>query len=111
MRDTRTNDQKLIDLNDQIDKAVAHWHDIEKNGCSDPFWPDGLNMNLVRNHVIWYLTQIKELSVQPVQISLFGEPVGIVVTGDVLDDPRIPPEVDNDFMATDRKCFYFDKVR
>ena len=111
MRDNRTNDQKITDLNNEIEKSLAHWHDMEKNGCSDPFWPDGVNMNLVRNHVIYYLTQIKELSVQPTQMSMFGEAICVSVTANVIDDPRIPPEVDSDYMARDRKCFYFDTVQ
>lgn len=28
------------------------------HGCSDPFWPDGLNLNLTRNHI---LAAVKEL--------------------------------------------------
>ena len=110
MKDSRTNDQKITDLNNEIEKSLAHWNDMNKHGCSDPFWPDGTNMNLVRNHVIWYLTQIKELSAQPTQMSLFGIGTDKMIFGDIMDDPRIPPEVDNDYMAVDRQCFYFDTV-
>ena len=29
----------------------AHWVDMSNNGCSDPAFPDGVNMNLCRNHI------------------------------------------------------------
>lgn len=25
---------------------IQRWEDINKNGCNDPFWSDGCNMNL-----------------------------------------------------------------
>ena len=31
-----------------IDERFRAWNQIAQNGCSDPFWPDGVNMNLVR---------------------------------------------------------------
>ena len=42
-------------IREQLDAAYKHWDDLKKNGCSDPAWPDGVNLNLVRNHIIyWY---------------------------------------------------------
>ena len=39
----------------EIDQAFQQWNDIACNGCQDPGWPDGTNMDLVRNHIIfWY---------------------------------------------------------
>lgn len=29
----------------------AHWVDMSNNGCSDPAFPDGVNMNMCRNHI------------------------------------------------------------
>lgn len=61
------------------DKEYERWNDIAVNGCSDPFWTDGVNMNLVRNHILYYrgiLSEKKE------QTSLF----------DQSDDPRPVPE-------------------
>ena len=42
-------------IREQLDAEYKHWDDLKKNGCSDPAWPDGVNLNLVRNHIIyWY---------------------------------------------------------
>lgn len=32
--------------------SFSEWEHMRTKGCSDPFWPDGTNMNLVRNHII-----------------------------------------------------------
>jgi len=41
--------------------SIERWKSHKENGCNDPGWPDGANMNLLRNHVISYKRQIKEL--------------------------------------------------
>lgn len=33
----------------EMRQSIQHWKDINQNGCNDPFWTDGTNMNLVRN--------------------------------------------------------------
>ncbi len=42
----------------QIMLEIGHWNYILENGCNDPFWPDGTNMNLTRNHIISYKLEI-----------------------------------------------------
>lgn len=44
-----------------IREEIARWKQINENGCNDPFWSDGTNMNLVRNHIIYYKGKILEL--------------------------------------------------
>lgn len=39
-------------LSDSIRASFEHWEEIRKKGCGDPFYPDGVNMNLIRNHII-----------------------------------------------------------
>lgn len=41
--------------------AHARWAFINEHGCQDPFWPDGANMNLVRNHILYARRQIAAL--------------------------------------------------
>lgn len=45
----------------EIKKEISHWEDIKDNGCNDPFWCDGVNMNLTHNHIVYYKRQLKEL--------------------------------------------------
>lgn len=44
----------------QIVREIGRWNYILENGCNDPFWPDGTNMNLTRNHIISYKREIAE---------------------------------------------------
>lgn len=52
---------KLKDFAKKIIEEVKHWNKEYKNGCSDPFWSDGFNLNLTRNHVIYYKNKILKL--------------------------------------------------
>lgn len=102
----KTIPEQMKEYDRQIDETVARWNHMLKHGCSDPFWPDGTNMNLLRNHVIYYLHQIADLDQTPRQLSIFdvtGAPV------DVMKDPRIPRKVNNWYMATDRKLNITDE--
>lgn len=67
---------------------VNHWQNIAENGCSDPFWPDGGNMNLTRNHVIYDKRLIREICDQ-IHLDLPEE--YFIST---------PPEVSDAYMAT-----------
>ena len=42
-------------------ERVERWKYINENGCTDPLWADGSNMNLVRNHIIYYKKHINEM--------------------------------------------------
>lgn len=92
----------------ELEKDISRWNDICKNGCSDPFWPDGVNLNLVRNHIIHDLRLLSDLEQKPVQISMFMLLDDVeTVPDDVMNDERIPPIVPDTYMAHDRPCNYF----
>lgn len=77
----------IEDICKEIQKSVQRWKDINQNGCNDPSWPDGINMNLVRNHIIYYKRQLEEICRN---------------TGDDLPEEyylAVPPKVDNNYMA------------
>lgn len=52
---------KVSECCQNIRQEIEHWKDINQNGCSDPFWSDGCNMNLTRNHIIYYQSKIREI--------------------------------------------------
>lgn len=82
----------------EIERERNWWNTLKEHGGSDPFWPDGVNMNLVRNHIIYYLRQLQELRRDSVQLSMFGDSSDCSVVP-LQNDPRIPPLVDSDYMA------------
>ena len=38
-------------LGKELRDSYERWNHILQNGAGDPFWKDGANMNLVRNHI------------------------------------------------------------
>lgn len=95
----RKNGPTVEEIRQELDESFRRWDDIYANGCCDPFWPDGTNLNLVRNHIIYFYRQIQEMDSAPYQLSLFAEPTP--------GGRPIPPEVPDQFMAKKRKCQYF----
>ena len=57
----KTTEQTIDDCISRLIKEIAIWEHLQEYGCNDPFWPDGCNMNLVRNHILSYKQQIREL--------------------------------------------------
>lgn len=46
----RSRKEQLAEV---IRESHEQWKRLWKNGGSDPFWSDGVNLNLVRNHIIY----------------------------------------------------------
>lgn len=84
----RINARKEFDnCREGIAGSLDCWISISKNGCSDPSWTDGCNMNLVRNHILYYKNKIFEICNQ----EGFDIPEEYYLP--------TPPEVDKNFMA------------
>lgn len=62
-----------------IRRENERWQDIYAHGCSDPYWPDGCNLNLTRNHILAALHGMQDL-------------------GADVSREYVPPEVDNGLM-------------
>ncbi|HCA30711.1 MAG TPA: hypothetical protein DEP23_14750 [Ruminococcaceae bacterium] len=69
----------------ELQKSYEHWVDLYENGGSDPCCEDGVNLNLVRNHILYYRNKIEEtMSPENYSSAYFKER---------------PPEVDQKYMA------------
>ncbi|MDE7250039.1 MAG: hypothetical protein K2N82_09170 [Lachnospiraceae bacterium] len=74
-------------LTEELAKSFGEWEYLNEHGGSDPFYADGTNMNLVRNHIMYYKNKMVEE---------YG--------ADYEKYPEIfyrelPPEVNQDYMA------------
>ena len=49
------------DLVRDIRASFGDWKKLKAKGGSDPFWPDGTNMNLVRNHILHDQRKLREI--------------------------------------------------
>ena len=84
----KTQDQQLKELGKYIFGEIAIWKRINEYGCNDPFWADGCNMNLTRNHILYAQKQIEEIC---------------TANGSSPSDEyylATPPEVNDNYMAT-----------
>lgn len=80
--------QKSLDiLVGNLQKSQKQWQDIYENGTHDPFYEDGMNLELVRNHIIFYRGKIRQLC----------EESGLPLPKEYYDE--LPPEVPRKFMA------------
>lgn len=77
-----------------VRRELEHWQDIFTNGCSDPAWPDGCNLNLTRNHILAVLRELRDL-------------------GEDTSAEYIPPEVASGLMIPGGKWFKarFDRFK
>lgn len=82
-----TQEQKVQKIREDIRTEIAHWMCIQQYGGNDPFWPDGCNMNLCRNHVIHDKLRLKE----------YCDDTGVPLPEEYF--LPTPPEVDNGYMA------------
>lgn len=71
----------------QIVRESGHWNYILENGCNDPFWPDGTNLNLTRNHILYYKREIAK----------YCESTGSELPPEYY--LPTPPKVDENYMA------------
>lgn len=77
--------EKSIDYAAALTASFDRWDYLNEHGGSDPFWADGVNMNLVRNHIIYYKNKLET------EDTLFGLPDCFY--------RETPPEVDNNYIA------------
>lgn len=45
---------------EQLENEFARWDYLYQHGGSDPFYPDGVNLNLVRNYIIYAKRHVAE---------------------------------------------------
>lgn len=76
---------KKEDYISELKKSYERWKVLYHKGGSDPSWEDGVNLNLVRNHIIYYKGKIEETMYPDEYPGIYFSP--------------LPPVVDNKYMA------------
>ena len=84
---TPTPAEQLTELTHELVREFNWWKSTNELGCNDPFWPDGTNMNLIRNHVLHFKGEIRKLC----------EETGLNLPEEYYIPT--PPEVQNNYMA------------
>lgn len=73
------------ELEQDIERELARWKTLYTEGGSDPFWADGVNLNLVRNHILYAKKKCEEELPESEYPELYYA--------------DIPPKVGNNYMA------------
>ena len=73
------------DLLKELSISFTRWDALYSEGGSDPFYSDGANLNLVRNHIIYYKRMIEETQPELMESDTYKR--------------QTPKEVSNDYMA------------
>ena len=95
----KTPEQELELLRENLLHERNIWERINENGCNDPFWPDGCNMNLTRNHILSYRNEIANCCEEynlPLPEEYFL---------------KVPPEVDDNYMANFNQKARVDRLK
>lgn len=79
--------QKKQDWETELKDCYRRWEYLREHGGSDPFYADGTNMNLVRNHILYYKSQMMQ------EYGAAYEKYPDIFYQDT------PPEVNNSYMA------------
>lgn len=93
---------------EQIDNERKKWDYYNIHGTTDGIYPDGVGMNLTRNHIIYYLFEIAVIRSQQTgwQLSMFDGDLGHewdhIDRETIMRDKRITPEVPDYLMVVDR---------
>lgn len=73
------------DLLQELSLSFNRWDTLYSEGGSDPFCSDGSNLNLVRNHIIYYKRIIEEIHPELMESDIYMR--------------QTPKEVSNNYMA------------
>lgn len=57
----QTLEQELQQYRDCLMESYERWGEIKIDGCNDPAWTDGQNLNLVRGHIMHDRFKIYEI--------------------------------------------------
>lgn len=52
--------KEKVNLAAELERSYERWEYLKEHGGSDPFYADGTNMNLVRNHILHYKGKMLE---------------------------------------------------
>lgn len=84
----------LESLTQCLEREFSHWEHLYTYGGYDPFYADGSNLNLVRNHILSYKREIDRFMEMEAQ-----EPTLFASSYPDVYYKETPPEVPNDYMA------------
>lgn len=87
-RGAPTPEKYVAKLAEKIKLDNRHWNAVFEYGCQDPFWSDGVNLNLIQSHII----------ANRFCIQAACEQYGVSLPAEYY--LPVPPDMDRHYMAT-----------
>ena len=84
--------KELLLLRKRVREDIDRWFWYRDHGGQDPFWQDGVNMNLIRNHLISFKNDIQSICAAEgwVLPEEYFIPIPDVVDPTYMADPKSP---------------------
>ncbi len=80
------------EIREEISRIYEQWNHIAQHGGQDPFWPDGVLMNLLRNHIIYFNRELDRRKSDQRQMSMFE-------AASTSEQCELPPELPDNLMV------------
>ena len=88
------NERSIAELAADLEREFQHWEHIKEFGGSDPFYADGMGLNLTRNHIIsMKKTMEQQIERENHDLTLFPASLPDIYYRET------PPEMPYDYMA------------
>ena len=71
-----------------LQNSFESWDHLNKYGGSDPSWADGVNMNLVRSHIMYYKSQMENKYGSGNYPDIYYRETPLVVSPDYMANPE-----------------------
>ena len=91
MKRKLTHEEQVEELHQELFLQFIEWDKLRKHGGQDPFYGDGTNMNLTRNHIISIKQDLLQLCEHDELPKIYYR--------------ETPPEVDDNYLAPNGKYF------
>lgn len=96
--------QELID-------GFEKWDALYNYGGNDPMWSDGVNLNLVRNHIIAYKKRIEETFAPEEYPSIYYRDTPFEVEDDYMANPDEIRTTASQILESWKCYFYLDELK
>lgn len=81
---------KQVNWEQELQECFSRWDYLKEHGGSDPFWSDGVNLNLLRNHIIFTKRELEHaIPLEAARPEIYYR--------------EIPPEVSDDYYVNSGK--------
>ena len=81
---------KPVNWEQELQNCFSQWDYLREHGGSDPFWSDGVNLNLLRNHIIFTKRELEHaIPLEAARPEIYYR--------------EIPPEVRDDYYVNSGK--------